>query len=1469
LEVPSKKFSDVFKKMNLSPSVSENLKDVSVKSVCIEKINNNIEIILFSDEIIRLNHIRKFESDLRENFEHINKISVIVNYDKSDLPNRKIVRRLWENILILTNEISPLCAGILKDSERELEDNNLIICIKNNSSYFLNQKSIVKMIENYINTSFDINIKVQLKNIEVTQAEKEQYEKNLIEKFNLLAEEIQKNAPTVTPREIVAKTPAKQKETFYKQKDSESGEKTFGNFGRSSVKINDKLLHEYNFDKMKISNELRLSEEILVAGVIFELEIRETKAGKYLVIFDMTDETDSLTIKFFVTPEHFEKDFKSLIKKGNKVIVKGTVQNDAYAKELNVMAREFCPLIEENEELRIDKAEEKRVELHLHTKMSAMDAINTAKDYIERAVEWGHKAIAITDHGVVQSFPEAMNVAKGKDIKILYGVEAYLIDDLNTVVECPKGQKINCDYVVFDIETTGLHSEVDKIIEIGAVKISNGQIIDKFGVYVNPKMSIPEKITELTGIVNENVIDAETIEIVLPKFLDFVKDAVLVAHNTSFDMSFIRKAALDENIEIDNTVLDTLELSRLLLPELSRHKLNIVAKHLEIRLINHHRATDDAEATAEILLKLTEKLQNLNIETLEGINEHVKGNYEYKNLRAFHCIILVQNYVGLRNLYELVSLSHLEYFYRRPRIPKSKLLELKEGLIIGSACEAGEFFKAVFQHKPKEYLRQLADFYDYLEIQPIDNNMFMFRNGIVSNINDLNLINKRIVDYGEMFDKPVVATCDVHFLDPKDSVYRKIIMFAEGFKDADIQAPLYYRTTEEMLREFSYLGEKKTREVVIENPNKIADMIDDIIPVPKETFPPHIDGAEEEIQKICYDKAKEIYGDPLPEIVAKRLEKELNSIIKNGFSVMYIIAQKLVWNSLEHGYLVGSRGSVGSSFVATMLSITEVNPLSPHYICPECKFSDFDSDEVKTFVGASGCDMPEKFCPNCGTLMNKDGHDIPFETFLGFDGDKEPDIDLNFSGEYQSRAHAYTEELFGKGFVFKAGTIGTLAEKTAYGFVKKYFDERGTLVRNAEVTRLRNGCTGVKRTTGQHPGGLLVVPSDNSIYNFTPVQRPANDQTSDVVTSHFDYHSIEGRLLKLDLLGHDVPTIIRYLHDTTGIDPRTVDLGDKKVMSLFTSPDELGVKQEDIHNCPTGSLGLPEFGTTFVRQMLIDTQPKSFAELVRISGLSHGTDVWFNNAQDLIKDGIVSLKEVIPTRDDIMVYLINKGVESLAAFKIMENVRKGKGVTADEEKIMKASNVPDWYIESCRRIKYMFPKGHAVAYVMMTVRIGYFKIHYPYSFYGATFSVKAEDFDYEKMCLGIERVKEEIRAIETLGNDATAKEKNNLTILEIVLEMYARGLKFVPMDLYKSDSKKFIVTKDGLLPPLSSIQGLGVNAAEGIVEERKNGEFQTIEEFRERTKTTKTVIEILRELNILRGIPETDQLSIFNFREFN
>ena len=1402
--------------------------DLGINDVEINKISLSLKekkLILYlpfnlEKEITKLENLK---STIKSKIPQLQNIEF--KFKGSDINDiSSIISDHWEDIVKKASEKYPGTLSFIKSCDVCIEDNQqVLIKASNEVAYnFLKKNKINIYICELIKKYYGLNVELIL-----------DFDESLNSKVN---KKIQKDEEMIVNNIITTPTEDTQK-------------------AASDVNNDDKkvlLGKEINSKVIKISEISQEGDDVTIQGEIFALELREIKS-KYLTTFDITDNTSSFSVKAFFSDEKYNA-IKDKLKVGSCVKVRGTVIYDKYERDLIINAKD----IEVAEKImRIDNSPEKRVELHVHTQMSSMDGVSSAESLIKRASEWGHKAIAITDHAVLQAYPEAKSAAKKYGVKVIYGVEGYLVNDGVPIVSGNASGTIDDSFVVFDIETTGLSSINDSIIEIGAVKIKDCRIVDTFETFVNPQIHISNFITKLTGITDDMVKRYPPIDEVLPKFLEFIKGSTLVAHNANFDVTFIKTKAKNLGIEVDNPVLDTLELSRHMYENLKNYKLDTVAQHLGVSLENHHRAVDDARATAEIFLKSINKLKENGIEKVNEINSYLKNKVDIKKMPTYHVIILVKNQKGLRNLYELVSKSNLEYFHRNPRIPKSLLTQMREGLLIGSACEQGEVFRGLISNFDDDKLQEIISYYDYLEIQPLGNNEFLIDKGEVNSKEELIKINKRIYELGKRFKKPVVATCDVHFLDPWDDVYRKILMYGKGFKDADRQPPLYFRTTEEMLNEFDYFDEKTAREIVIDNPNKIVELIEDVKPIPDGTYPPSIEGAEEELKKLTLNKAHEIYGEKLPEIVEKRLDKELNSIINNGYAVMYIIAQKLVTKSLNDGYLVGSRGSVGSSFVATMSGITEVNPLPPHYICPQCKYSEFVLDGSY----GSGVDMPDKNCPNCATKMKKDGYDIPFEVFLGFEGDKEPDIDLNFSGDYQPIAHKYTEEIFGTGHVFRAGTIGTLADKTAYGFVKKYFEEKNLLVHNAEIKRLVMGCTGAKRTTGQHPGGVMVVPKDRDIYEFTPIQHPADAQDSDIITTHFDYHSISGRLLKLDILGHDDPTVIRMLEDLTGVNAREIPLDDKETMSLFTSVDALNIKPEDI-NCTVGTLGLPEFGTRFVRQMLVDTKPTTFAELVRISGLSHGTDVWLNNAQDIIKEGKATLKEVISTRDDIMLFLISKGMDKKLSFKIMESVRKGKGIKDEEIEEMKKHDVPDWFIQSCKKIKYMFPKAHAVAYVIMAFRIAYFKVHYPEAFYATYFTVRADEFNLDIMN-SIEKIKENIRLIESKGNNATAKEKGLLTILEVGLEMYLRGLKFTDVDLYKSDAIKFLITKDGILPPLNSLEGIGKQAAKIIAEERKNGKFLSIEDLRNRTRISKTVIEILKQHRCLQDIPESNQLSLF------
>ncbi|EES91674.1 PolC-type DNA polymerase III [Clostridium botulinum] len=1422
--------------------------DIQILKVQYLTKSNRLKIVLRSINEINDDIKRLIKSIISKKLMGFNNIDLVCYKDISNISLDEISKQYWIDIVENVSKVMPVCKQSLITSSRSIEGNLLVLRIGDKFMCKLFEtKRLGNIIQSVITDMFAlksiVNIKYdpELKDLNYIEV-KVKEEKQIIK--NVLKESKSSNNSVNSEKNNKKENNKSSDRNDYYNKRKNTAKNPNAIFGR-----------DVSGEIINIIDVNETSGVVNICGDIFKVNIIETKSGRKIITFFITDYTSSITVKCFPKPKETEQLLEE-IKEGLHCKVRGEAVHDSFAREVVIMGRD---IVKTSKLEKMDTCEEKRVELHLHTQMSAMDGMSSAKALIERAAKWGHPAVAITDHGVVQAYPEAMDAAKKYNIKVIYGVEAYLVNDGVPIVTNVKGQTINNTFVVFDLETTGFSSEYDKIIEIGAVKIKNGNIIDSFSTFVNPEIKIPYNITELTSITNDDVKNADTIDNVLPKFMEFCKDSVLVAHNANFDMSFIRKNCNDLSIDINYTVMDTVPLAKFLFPELKRYKLNTIAKHLGVSLENHHRAVDDAKATADILLCCFKLLDDMKITSLDSLNKEFLGNIDVKKLPTYHLIILAKNQVGLKNLYKLISYSNLDYFFRKPRMPKSLIEQYKEGLIIGSACEAGEVYKAVLEGKSQEELKEIIKFYDYLEIQPIMNNEFMLKKGIVKSEEQLKEVNRKIYNLGKENGLPIVATGDVHFLDPKDAKFREILMKGQGFSDAEDQPPLYLKTTNEMLKEFEYLGKDECKEVVIYNPQKIAEEIEVIKPIPDETFPPKIEGAEEDIRNMTLEKAHSIYGNPLPKVVHDRLEKELNSIINNGYAVLYLIAHKLVAKSLKDGYLVGSRGSVGSSLVATMSDITEVNGLPPHYVCPNCKNSEFFTDGSVS----SGADLPPKNCPNCGSEYNRNGHDIPFETFLGFNGDKEPDIDLNFSGDNQGDIHRYTEVLFGKGHTFKAGTIGTIADKTAYGFVKKYLDEKNLIVSQAEIERLTQGCTGVKRTSGQHPGGIMVVPSDNEIYNFCPIQHPADDADSDIITTHFDYHSISGRLLKLDILGHDDPTVLRMLKDITGLDPITIPIGDEKVLSLFTSPEALGVTAEELE-CPVGCYGIPEFGTKFVRQMLVDTQPKTFSDLVRISGLSHGTDVWLNNAQYFIKEGYTTLKDCIATRDDIMVYLLHKGLPPKEAFTIMEKVRKGKGLTEEHEALMREHKVPDWYIESCKKIKYMFPKGHAVAYVMMAVRIAYYKVYYPQAYYATYFTVRGiDDFDADLIVKGEDVVKRKMDEINALGNNATQKDKGLLTNLELAFEMYKRNIKFLKVDIYKSHPTKFLIENDDIRPPISALAGVGTNAAKSIAEAKKDGEFISKEDLRKRSKVSKTVIEALSEHGCLEGLPETNQLSLF------
>lgn len=1489
-------FFDVFPGFHCSDDMRELFEQVMVKKVVLAKSEKTLKLYTESKILIEKKDIYLIENLLAEFlFQGHMRVRLMESYALSNQYDiRKLTDVYKDSILCELQAESSVLYRLVKNAEWFIDGNIIHLTLDDTFLAKTRSADIKRYLEQVYRERFGYEVRV---GFDFTEEQKDSIRRANEHKLHLEVRQIMMQSERNRAKQ------AENGDSKAQEKESSEGKKTAPEQGKSKpagtekprtaqggterTKSREGSFGRQAYGKTKVADpeviygrnvegtETVISEitegigDVVVRGQIFAMEERELRNEKLLISFAITDFTDSISGKIFVTKEDWAL-LKDDFKEGKFYRVKGVPAYDTYVREVTLNSITGIKPIPDFTVKRQDNSLEKRVELHMHTTFSDNDSVVDVGKIIARAKEWGHPAIAITDHGVAQAFPVANHCIKKDDpFKLIYGVEGYFVDDLKDFVVRPRGQSLEGSFVVFDIETTGLNPKFCKIIEIGAVKVENREIVGRFSHFVNPEVPISYQITKLTSITDDMVMNEPTIDVILPQFLEFVGDSVLVAHNAGFDTGFIRRYAKDLGLSVDQTILDTMTLGQMLCPELGKYTLDRLCKHLGIRLLNHHRAVDDAEATAQIFIRFLSMLHDREIHNLDELSEVGAASPEIiKKSKRYHGIILAKNENGRVNLNRLISASHVEYFNKRPIMPKSLINRYREGLILGSACEAGELFRAIVDGAEDDEIDRIVRFYDYLEIQPIGNNAFMKAEEKYPNVNtdeDLQELNRVIVKLGETYNKPVVATCDVHFLDPEDSIYRAVLMASKGFKDADNQPPLFFRTTEEMLAEFEYLGSDKAHEIVIDNTLKIADMVEKMYPVSPDKCPPVIADSDVTLRSICYDKAHEIYGPNLPEQVTSRLEKELNSIIGNGYAVLYIIAQKLVWDSVDHGYLVGSRGSVGSSFVATMAGITEVNPLSAHYICPKCHYVDFESDLVKSYSGSSGCDMPDMACPKCGTMMKKEGHDIPFETFLGFYGDKEPDIDLNFSGEYQACAHAYTEKLFGKGHAFRAGTIGTIAQKTAEQLVYKYYQEREQVKRRCELTRIANGCVGVKRTTGQHPGGMVVVPSDREIYEFTAIQKPANDVNTNIITTHFEYHSIDSNLLKLDILGHDDPTIIRRLEDLTGIKATTVSLDDQQVMSLFHSPSALGITPEDIGGTPTGSLGVPEFGTDFVIQMLVDTKPKSFSDLVRISGLSHGTDVWLGNAQTLIEEGKTELSGAICCRDDIMVYLIHMGLEPGLAFKTMESVRKGKGLQPHMEEEMLKHNVPDWYIWSCKKIKYMFPKAHAAAYVMMAWRIAYFKVNYPLAYYAAYFSIRAKAFNYETMCRGKEVLERNMKEIMSKPKEQRqGAEEDALKDMRLVQEMYARGYEFMPIDIYRADDVNCIIVDGKIMPPFNSVEGVAGKAGAQIKEAASHGEFISKEDLRLRAKIGKSTIEKLSSLGLLEGLPESSQLSFFD-----
>ena len=1510
-----KTFFNVFPTLKVEDDIQILFTDVEVKKITTNSRRDFLHIYIFSRHLIQKKQIRQMERQIKEQLFGRTAVDIRIEEEyrlSGQYTAEALMREYRESIVLELKEISVLAANMFMQAQIHYEEGG-VICLELLDTIVSEgrKEEILELLEHIYKERFRIPADIRISYREPDSSGSREYDEQRIQQeINAIFERRARQRG----EDIPAHEPAAEAKESGEGKGKESkaaGSSSSGNASKKAgkengsrkgfkkgefkkkdyyrpVKVGDdpNLIYGKNFDDEPIALEQVITEmgEITVHGKIINFDTREIRNEKTIIMFAVTDFTDTIMVKMFARNDQLPEILGEL-KKGAFVKIKGITTIDKFDGELTIGSVTGIKKIGDFTVSREDLSPIKRVELHCHTKMSDMDGVSEVKDIVKRAHDWGHPAIAITDHGVAQAFPDANHYIETLDkddpFKVIYGVEGYIVDDLTEIAVNAGDQSLDDTYIVFDIETTGFSSIRDSIIEIGAVKVQDGRIVDRFSTFVNPKRPIPFEITNLTSITDEMVMDSPGIETILPQFLEFVGDGVLVAHNAGFDVGFIEQNCRNLGLDDHFIYVDTVALARVLLPTLSKYKLNIVAKALNISLENHHRAVDDAGATAEIFVKFVEMLKKDNITTLKEVNRYGDRNVNaIRKMPTHHIIILAKNNIGRYNLYQLITESHMTYYSRRPRIPKSLLNEHREGLLIGSACEAGELYQAILEKRSAQQIARLADFYDYYEIQPIGNNRFMIESDRVPDVTseeDLQNLNREIVELGEKFGKPVVATCDVHFLDPEDEVYRRIIMAGKGFDDADTQPPLFLRTTDEMLEEFAYLGAAKAREIVIDNPVKIAGMVEKISPVNPNKCPPVIENSDQELRDICYRKAHEMYGEDLPVQVSERLEKELNSIISNGYAVMYIIAQKLVWKSNADGYLVGSRGSVGSSFVATMAGITEVNPLSPHYYCKNCHYSDFDSDEVRAYAGGCGYDMPDKACPVCGEPLVKAGFDIPFETFLGFKGDKEPDIDLNFSGDYQAKAHKYTEVLFGEGHTFKAGTIGTLADKTAYGFVKNYYEEHEQRKRRCEIERITEGCTGIRRSTGQHPGGIVVLPHGHDINEFTPVQHPANDMECGITTTHFDYHSIDHNLLKLDILGHDDPTMIRTLEDYITSDAMEneynadhpfiateIPLDDREVIELFHGTDILGIKPEDIDGCKLGCLGIPEFGTDFVIQMVEDTKPQTLSDLIRISGLSHGTNVWLGNAQELVKSGKATISTAICTRDDIMIYLINKGVESALAFTIMESVRKGKGLKPEWEEAMKEQDVPDWYIWSCKKISYMFPKAHAAAYVMMAYRIAYCKIHYPLAYYAAYFGIRADAFSYEIMCQGKDKLdyymKDYKKRIDTLSK----KEQDVMKDMKIVQEMYARGFEFLPIDLYRAKAKMFQIIDGKLMPSLASIEGMGDKAAEAVEEASKDGPYLSLDDFRQRTKVSKTVIDLMHDLGLFGNLPQSNQLSLFD-----
>ena len=1466
-------FMQAFPSLKVEKEIRDLLEYVTVTRVTVNQSKTRLHVYIYSNNWIRKKYIYEIENAIREQiFGKVEmEVKIIERFHLSSQYTPKYFYRVYRTSMNQElMEVSPLLYQVFTRTALDFREDGLIYARIPDSMIARQRKEDLL---DYFEKVF-----CERAGLSYVRVDGEIVSNDVQELFRADDEKIRSKVSDVVKRN---RTRKEKKEEEPAQKLPNASEKKYKQQKAFISKDPDVILGKGIFeDPTPIASLGEDPHEVVVRGEVFGVESHETRNGKIILTAALTDYTDSIRFKLWLLPEELEA-YTEQIKNGQFFLVKGMMDFDQFEKELMIKTVYCIKKIGSFKNARADHAPAKRVELHCHTKMSDMDAVSSAKDIIKQAKGWGMKALAITDHGVVQAFPEAHHASdeKDPDFKVIYGCEGYLVDDMVSLVKGPTERDTSDPVIIFQIVTTGPSAARHDLVEISAQKIEKGNLTERFTTLINPGRPLPFAFTRETKINDDMVSKAPDIRSAMERFLAFAGDMTLVSYDAENEAAFVeeavRKADLTWDIVSENeeggvsrrerTIVDIPSCVRYLMPHVSRGTFEKLCKSLKIQCQTPERAEDRAQAMAHAWLQIRDAMKKQNILTYADLNERGMVSEErIRNLPYYHIILLAKNETGRRNLYTLVSESHLRYFKKRPRIPRSLLMEHRDGLVIGSACSAGELYHAILNEKPTSEIAKIVNFYDYLEIQPVGNNEYMVREHVrgITSFDELREINRKIVRLADDFGKPCVATCDVHFLNPEDAIYRTIIQSGHGFKDEG-QPPLYLHTTEEMMEEFAYLGQEKAYEVVVTNTNKIADMIEHISPIHPDKCPPVIENSDEDLQNMCYDTARKIYGEPIPEQVTSRLNKELTSIIKNGYAVMYIIAQRLVQKSREDGYLVGSRGSVGSSLVATMSNITEVNPLPPHYLCPECHYVDFDSDEVRAYGGRCGADMPDKNCPVCGTPLKKMGFDIPFETFLGFKGDKEPDIDLNFSGDEQGVAQAYTEVIFGKGQTFKAGTIGTVAEKTAYGLARHYFEDKGVPKKNCELERLAQGCVGVRRTTGQHPGGVIVLPKGMDINWFTPVQHPANDMTSDIITTHFDYHSIDRNLLKLDILGHDDPTIIRMLEDLTGTNPLEVPLDDPGVLSLFTGTEALGVKPEDMGGIDLGVLGVPEFGTNFVMGMLRDTKPGTLSELIRISGLSHGTNVWLDNAQYFIKNGDCTLSTAICTRDDIMLNLIAWGVEPEHSFKIMEAVRKGKGLKPDQEKEMREHNVPDWYIESCKRIKYMFPKAHAAAYVMNAFRIAYYKINYPLAYYAAMFSIRVTTFDYVIMAQGREVMENHAAELEKKP-DKSQKEEDMLKDMLIVREMYARGFEFHRLDLYKASAKRFTILDGKLMPSFNSIAGLGDSAAESIEEAAKKGPFLSKDDFRQRTKVSQTIIDLFDEYGILGDIPESNQISLFD-----